>query len=70
MMTVWYAGWKETVSFYPAYQIIPESHPYRITSTKYHINTVVSLDDGHSHLKHVKKRNKQTKNNCAPSWLY
>jgi len=25
---------------------IPESHPYRKTSTKCHINTVVSPDDG------------------------
>jgi hypothetical protein len=26
---------------------IPDSHPYRITSTKCCINTVVSPDDGH-----------------------
>jgi hypothetical protein len=26
---------------------IPDSHPYRITSTKCRINTVVSSDDGH-----------------------
>jgi len=26
---------------------IPDSHPYRVTSTKCHINTVVSPDDGH-----------------------
>ena len=26
---------------------IPDSHPHRITSTKCHINTVVSPDDGH-----------------------
>jgi len=26
---------------------IPDSHPYKITSTKCHINTVVSPDDGH-----------------------
>ena len=26
---------------------IPDSHPHRITSTKRHINTVVSPDDGH-----------------------
>ena len=35
-----YAGWNVT-------HCIPESHPYRKTSTKCHINTVVSLDDGH-----------------------
>jgi len=34
-MTVWYA------------ECIPDSHPYRITSTKCRINTVVSPDDGH-----------------------
>jgi hypothetical protein len=34
-MTVWYAV------------CIPDSHPYRITSTKCHTNTVVSPDDGH-----------------------
>ena len=26
---------------------IPDSHPYRLTSTKCHINTVVSPDDVH-----------------------
>jgi hypothetical protein len=46
------------------------NHPYRITSTKCRTNTVISPDDGHSHPKHVEKRNKHTKKNCAPSWLY
>jgi len=45
-MTVWYAGW------------IPDSHPYRITSTKCRINTVVSPDDGHIVTQNVEKRNK------------
>jgi hypothetical protein len=49
---------------------VPDSHPYRITSTNCHINTVVSPDDGHSRPKHVEKRNIHTKKNCAPSWLY
>ena len=49
---------------------IPNSHPHRITSTKCRKNTVVSPDDGHSHLKHVEKKNRHTKKNCAPSWLY
>jgi len=44
---------------------IPDSHPYRITSTKFRINTVVSPDDGH-----IVARNTQTKKNCAPRWLY
>ena len=26
---------------------IPDSHPHRVTNTKYHIDTVVSPDDGH-----------------------
>ena len=26
---------------------IPDTHPYRITSTKCHINSVISSDDGH-----------------------
>jgi hypothetical protein len=26
---------------------VPDSHPYRITSTKCHVNAVVSPDDGH-----------------------
>jgi len=26
---------------------IPDSHPHRVTSTKFRINTVVSLDDRH-----------------------
>jgi len=41
LITVWYAGWNSI----PRY--IPDSHPYRITSTKCRINTVVSPDDGH-----------------------
>jgi hypothetical protein len=37
----------------------------------HHIDTVVSPDDGHIVApKHVEKRNKHTKKNCAPSWLY
>ena len=38
-MTVSYAGWIQSC--------IPDSHPYRITSTKCRINPVVSPDDGH-----------------------
>ena len=57
-MTVWYIG------------RIPDSHPYRVTNTKCRIDAVISPDDGHSSPKHVEKRNKRTKKNCAPSWLY
>ena len=52
------------------YVCLSGMHPYRITSTKCRINTVVSPDDGHSHPKHVEKRNKHTKKNCANRWLY
>jgi hypothetical protein len=31
---------------------------------------VISPDDGHSRPKHVEKRNKHIKKNCAASWLY
>jgi hypothetical protein len=41
-----------------------------VTNTKCRIDTVISPDDGHSHPKHVEKRNKHIKKNCAPSWLY
>jgi hypothetical protein len=50
---------------------IPDSHPYRVTRTKCRIDTVISPDDGHIFArKHAAKRNKHTKKNCAPSWLY
>jgi len=40
--TVWYAGWDETaVSFQP------DGRPYRVTCTRYRIDTVNSPDDGH-----------------------
>jgi len=35
---------------------IPDSHPYRITSTKCHINTVVSPDDGHIVTQNVQRK--------------
>jgi hypothetical protein len=41
-----------------------------MTNTKCHTGTVISPDDGHSRLKHVERKNKHTKKNCAPSWLY
>ena len=46
---------------------VPDSHPYKITSTKCHIDTVVSPDDGHIIARNMhRKENK----NCAPSWLH
>ena len=51
---------------------IPDSHPYRITSTKRRINTVVSPDDGHVGVRNMYRlinilRDKHTKKNCTPS---
>jgi len=45
---------------------IPDSHPYRITSTKCRINTIVSPDDGHIVARNVYRlinilRNKRAK---------
>jgi len=37
-LTFWYAPWAGRIQ---------DSHPQRIASTKCHINTVVSHDDGH-----------------------
>jgi len=45
-MTVWYAGWNETLPFSFIPPCIPDSHPHRITSNKCRINTVASPDDG------------------------
>ena len=61
-MTVWYAGWND-------------SHPHRMTSTKCHINTVVSPDDGHVVARNMYRLIKVLRVNilsinCAPSWLY
>ena len=41
-VTVWYAGWNSFIT-----PCIPDSHPYRIVSTKCRINAVVSPDDRH-----------------------
>ena len=49
---------------------IPDSHPHRLTNTKCRIDTVFSWWWAHNRPKHVEKRNKHTKKNCAPSWLY
>jgi hypothetical protein len=48
-----------------------QGHPYIIKSTKCQINTAVSPDDGHIvALNTHRERNKHTKKNCVPSWLY
>jgi hypothetical protein len=50
---------------------IPDSHPYRIN--KYQVSHKYSCFSwwwAHSRPKHVQKRNKHTKKNCAPVRLY
>jgi hypothetical protein len=57
-MTVWYPP------------CIPDSHPHRVTNTKCRIDSYFYWWWAHSCPKHVEKRNKHTKKNCAPSWPY
>ena len=66
-MTDWYAGWNE-----PS---VPDSHPYRIKSTKCRMNTVVSLNDGYIVARNMKRLKNILRINtlgiiCAPIWLY
>jgi hypothetical protein len=35
---------------------IPDNHPYRVTSNKHHINTVVSPDDGHMVAQNIERK--------------
>jgi hypothetical protein len=50
---------------------IPDSHPHRVTNTKCRVDTVTSPDDVDTQLPETRReRNKHTKKNCAPSWLY
>ena len=64
-MAVRYAGW----SFIPP--CIPDSYPHRVTNIKCRIDkSYFSWWWAHSRPKHVEKRNKLTKKNSAPSWLY
>jgi hypothetical protein len=49
---------------------IPDSHPHRVTNTRCHIDSYFSWWWAPSRSKHVEKRNKHTKKNCAPSLLY
>jgi len=51
---------------YPAYQAVIHNMKYQVS----HIYSYFSWWWAHSCQKHVEKRNKHTKKNCAPSWLY
>ena len=58
-MTVWYAGWNSAL--------------HTIQNNKYQVSHRYSCFSwwcAHSRPKRVQKRNKYTKKNCAPSWLY
>ena len=62
LMNVWYAGY-----------FTLHTRQSSIQSDKYqvlHKYSYFSWWWAHIHLKHVEKRNKRTKKNCAPSWLY
>jgi len=79
-MTVWYAGCTIFVTLGTCYTVwmtvwyarctLHTSHPYGITSTKCRKNSCFSWWWAYSCPKHVDKRNKYTKKNCSPSWLY
>jgi len=51
MVLVILYGWPSGMQGAPC---IPDGHPHRITSTKCHINTVVSPDDGHIAARNVR----------------
>jgi len=54
------------VRMHPAYQSSTQSDKYQV-SNRY---SYFSWWWVHSRPKHVEKRNKHTKKNCAPSWFY
>ena len=62
-MTFWYAGWNSTL----------HNRQSSIQSNKYQVSHTYSYFSwwwAHSRPKHVEKRSKRTKKNCAPSWFY
>jgi hypothetical protein len=60
-MTVWYAGCTLHTR-----QLSIQNNKYQVS----HKYSCFSWWWAHSRPKHVEKRNKHTKKNCAPSWLY
>ena len=55
-MTICPSSGETTVYMLHLVLVILDSHPYKITSTKCHINTVVSPDDGHIVARNVKRK--------------
>ena len=62
-MTVWYAGWNETLH---TTESSVQNNKYQVS----HKHSCFSWWWPQSRPKHVEKRNKHTKKNCAPSWFY
>jgi len=60
-------GWLSVMQGAPC---ITDSHPHRITSTKRHINTDVSPDDGRTVSWNMQRLISILRIKCAPSWLY
>jgi len=68
LCNTWYLLFCTDDCWYPP--CIPDSHPYRITSTKCRINTVVSPDDGHIVARNMYRKINILRKNYAPSRLY
>jgi hypothetical protein len=62
LMTVWYAGWNSTLH---TRQSSTQNNKHQV-SHKYSFFMMIA----NSHSKHVEKRNKHGKKNCAPIWIY
>ena len=52
------------------FSCIPDSHPHTVTTTKCHINTVVSPNDEPIGAQNMKRLLTVLRINCEPSWLY
>ena len=68
-MTVWYAGWIEIHSFHSnlhTRQSSTQNNKYQVS----HKHSYLSWWWAHNRPKHVEKRNKHNKENCATSWFY
>jgi len=60
---LWYGGWNSTLH---TRQSSIHNNKYKVS----HKYSCFSWWWALNHSKHVEKRNKHTKKNCAPSWLY
>jgi hypothetical protein len=68
-MTVWYAGWDETITFIPP--CISDGHPQRVTNTRRRIDRVISPYHGHIVARNMSRIEINIeRRNCAPGWFY